>query len=158
MCGTDAMSWINAIPWIVAVVGWFATHLFSEARERRKEVRAQIDKILDRLFKLEETARQFHTGVEFDYAKSLEIISEIDRVERAISRITRYKIDEFVPTIIHHRRAITLLNFDSSIFVEQKSNSEILTNVSNATKDLEDELDIQYNIRYPSRFPYFTFR
>ena len=148
--------WIEAIPWIVAAIGWGATHLFSEARERRKEVRTQLDKVLERLAKLEEDARNFHTAESFDQKKSLSILSDIARIERVLARLTAIEINNLVPVIILHRRAITFRNLDKSSFEKQDSSSEMISDINSATQDFEDEIEAQYRIAYPPKFPYFT--
>lgn len=148
--------WTEAIPWSIAAIGWGATHLFSEARERRKEVRAQLDKVLERLAKLEEAARDFHTADSFDQKKSLAIISDIARIERVLTRLTAIDINNLVQVIIHHRRAITFRNFDKSSFEKQDASSERISDINAATQDFEDEIEAQYRIAYPPKFPYFT--
>ncbi len=148
-------SFTEAVPWIVAALGWGATHLFSEARERRKEVRAQIDKALERLTAIEQSARAFHLSDEFDQQKALAILSDIGRLERFVGRITKFQIDNFTPVIIQHRRAITYKNLDKSSFNSQKFESELLADINSATQDFEDELEAQYRLSYPTTFPYF---
>ena len=148
--------WTEAVPWIVAALGWGATHLFSEARERRKEVRTQLDKVLERLAKLEEAARDFHTAESFDQKKSLSILSDIDRIQRTLMRLTAIQINNLVPVIILYRRAITLQNLDKSSFKKQDASSEMISEINAATQDFEDEIETQYRIAYPPKFPYFT--
>ena len=147
--------WTEAVPWIVAAAGWGATHLLSEARERRKEIRVQLDKTIERLAKIEESARSYHCGSSFDLQKSLSLISEISRLERSLARVTRFNLDDFTPVIIMHRRAITLKNFDSSSFSSCDQDSEMLMEISAATHDFEEEIERQYRGSYPSKFPYF---
>lgn len=148
----------DAVPWIVAAVGWGATHLFSEARERRKEVRSQLDKVLDRLSKIEEAARDFHSSESFDQKKVFSIVSDIDRLERTLGRIAQISVGNLVPVIIHHRRAITYRNFDKSTFQRQDYASELLADINAATQDFEDEIEAQYRLSYPSTFPYFKMK
>ena len=148
----------DAVPWIIAAVGWGATHLLSEARERRKEVRAQIDKLSDRLAKLQDDAIKFHTQAAYDDRGSAAILSEIDRMERLVARNSRFDSDCFIAVIIQHRRAITYKNFDKSAFVQQPFDSDLLAEVNVTTQAFEDELEAQYRISYPSRFPYFQIR
>jgi hypothetical protein len=150
--------WTDAIPWIVAAVGWGATHLLSEARERRKEVRAQVDKVLDRLAKIEEAARDFHSADSFDQKKSLFILSEIHRLERILTRIPGMNIDNLVSVIILHRRAITYQNFDMSSFQRLDLGGELIGDINAATQDFEDEIEAQYRLNYPANFPYFQLR
>lgn len=149
------MSWLASIPWLLAIFGWLATHLFSEARERRKEVRSQLDKQLDRLLKIEELARDFHKAPAYDEKKVDSILSELSRLERALQRVPRLKNDAFVPVLVHLRRAITLVNFDKSSFCMQESTSEQLSEINSSIQDFEDEIEMQYQQFYPSEFPYF---
>ena len=137
------------------IAGWAATHLLSEARERRKEIRGQIDKIVERLQTLEDNSRAFHMGPSWEAPTHSSLIAEIDRVERVVDRVTAFKVDSLVPSLIRLRRAVTLRNFDHSNFKQQDLGSEILHYIASAVYDMEDEMEIQYRLRYPSRFPYF---
>lgn len=152
--------WSASIPWIVAAIvaaiGWTLTHLLSEARERRKEVRAQIDKLFEQLYKIEQDARSFHCAPSYDPAKAGDIDSKIQILERSMNRVQIFAIDDLVPYIIRLRRSITLKNFDLSAFVPQTQYSDILQDVFSASQDIEDELERQYRKRYPSKFPYFN--
>jgi len=141
---------------LLAVFGWLATHLFSEARERRKEVRERLDKLVERIVGLEDDARAFHSAAEYDEHAANAILYELDRLERSATRVQALNIDALVPMLIHHRRAITLQNFDASSFKTQAGSSEIFADIASASADFEDELERQYGVRYPSRFPYFT--
>lgn len=149
------MSWIHAIPWLIAVLGWFAGHAFSEARERRKEIRGMIDKIQERLATNEKSAIEFHTNKEFDEAKARSITTYIDRTERTILRIQAIDAKALEPFLIAHRQSITLNNFDRSAFMQQVFESELVQEITNSAFELEDEIDRQYQDRYPSSFPYF---
>lgn len=149
------MSWVNAIPWIIAVFGWFAAHAFSEARERRKDVKAQLEKLNSRLLKIEESAISFHTKAGFDPALAREIATQLDRAERTIGRLQMLSSELLQPYIIAHRRSITLSNFDISVFKQHEPNSELVQEITNATLAIEDEIERQYQQHYPASFPYF---
>lgn len=157
MPGT-AFSFVDGIPWAIAVVGWGFTHLFSEARERRKEVRSQLDKAFEQLQKLEQDSRAFHCAAVFDVAKSTDLTSRIFMFERMIQRIKIVEMTSMDPYIIALRRGVTLQNFSKTTFVPQDASSSILLEISGAVQDLEDALEFRYSQRYPNRFPYFVFR
>lgn len=152
--------WGASIPWIVAALvaatGWFLTHLLSEARERRKEARSQIDKLFEQLYKLEQDARTFHCGAQYQAATAGDIDAKIQILERSMNRVQIFTVDNLVPYIVRLRRSITLKNFDLSEFVQQSQNSDILQDVFSASQDMEDEMERQYRGRYPSKFPYFN--
>lgn len=151
------MKWQEAIPWIIAILGWIAAHLLSEARERRKEIRSQIEKIHEKIAKLEKDGRSFHLNAEYSSSLALDITGQISGLERALLRTSGLSMDSLLATIIGLRRSITLQNFDKSSFKTQIEASEIMSNINHAALDLEDEIEHQYRIRYPSTFPYFKF-
>ncbi|WP_038494685.1 hypothetical protein [Janthinobacterium agaricidamnosum] len=152
----DKSFW-DGIPWAIAVIGWACTHFFSEARERRKEVRSQLDKFYEQLQKLEQDGRAFHCSEKFDGIKSADLITRIYSLERLLTRVKIVSVDNLNPYIIAVRRALTLNNFDVSAFVSQTHSSPIALEISAAIEDLELAIEHQYTVRYPNKFPYFQF-
>lgn len=148
----------TAIPWLVAILGWGFTHIFSEARERRKEVRAQLDKAIEQLLALEKSAREFHMAETFAPIKAHDLTAAIDTFERKLLRISCLRIDDLVGRLIRLRRAVTLSNFDKSTFQAQTAESEVLGGIADAAADMEDAMESHYRARYPSTFPYFRWR
>lgn len=150
------LSGLEAIPWLLVVIGWMATHLLSEARERRKSVRERFDKLVAHVVALEAAGRSFHMAQQYDETAANAILASLDRLERMADRSQALDMDALVPLLIHHRRALTLKNFDSSSFQAQPGSSDILADIADATSDFEDDIERQYVRRYPSNFPYFT--
>jgi len=151
------MDWASSIPWIVAAAGWAFTHFLSEARERRKEVRSQIDKLYEQLYKIEQDARAFHCGATYDSTKSGEVSSKIQILERSMARVPIFVMDRFTSYIIRLRRAVTMKNFDRSDFEQQPQESDILQDIFFASQEIEDEMERQYRDNYRATFPYFKF-
>jgi hypothetical protein len=148
----------DAVPWLIAVVGWGFTHVFSEARERRKEVRSQLDKGIEQLLTLEKSAREFHMSAKYDPLKAHELTAGLDTFERKLYRISCVDVDGLTANLIALRRAVTLDNFDASSFTAQSSASEVLGKIADAASNMEEVLEAQYGFRYPNRFPYFRLR
>lgn len=141
---------------VLLVFGWFATHLFSEARERRKELRAFLDKSLATFWKITEDAIAFHSAQEHDASKASNLVT---RLHLAIRQLKRCKVGRAPTTqvaITRLRQAITLANFDKSNFCTQPPDSSILADISNAAADLEECIEGRYLEMYPSSFPYFA--
>lgn len=145
----------EAVPWVVAVAGWGFTHIFSEARERRKEVRSQLDKCIEHLLALEKAAREFHMKAEYDPIKGYDLTTALNTFERRLYRISCLSTDSLTSRLIALRRSITLSNFDLSDFKTQDSSSEILGMIAEAAASMEDAVEAQYRARYPNNFPYF---
>ncbi|MET2526929.1 hypothetical protein [Ralstonia pseudosolanacearum] len=140
---------------ILVVIGWAATHLLSEARERRKEVRARLDSVFGALQELHASAERFHCAEAFDRLQAQRLRTEIHSFQRKLERIAILNIDDLAPFILGVRRGITLRNFEPSNFVHQGPDSDILRDIVDATAELEDELERQYTRAYPPQFPYF---
>jgi len=146
---------IEVIAAVLVVVGWAATHLFSEARERRKEERAKIDKYIDSLILIVKDAHRFHTSSEFSEEDRLALQNAIERLDRRLSRIRIIPPQTLSSEQIALRRAITLYNFDPSKFQQQRHDSRILQRINDASMDLEEAIEAQYSKAYPAGFPYF---
>jgi hypothetical protein len=147
-------SWVDGIPWVIAVAGWGVTHIFSEGRERRKEARSQIDKLNESLSSLSDQAHRFHTSTEHDGATALDLQYRLRLLERQANRIVCVDSDQLSPAIIRLRRAITLRNFDKTEFQKQEWHSDILASINVATEGIEEEIERQYRFAYPATFPY----
>lgn len=135
---------------LLVIAGWAVVHFLSEARERRKETRAQLDKLIERLFLLEKTAHDFFCSEKFDHSKAVFIQSEIERIEaRALRMFTGKYTDALIPQIKFHRRSLTLNYFEDSSFKQQPSNSIFLQEITETTRDYEEALEYIYSLKYP---------
>lgn len=148
------MSLGDGIPWAIAVGGWLATHVFSEGRERRKEVRAQIDKIHVYLSTFEIAARSFHAATSYDAKITSDLRAKINVLERLLMRVPPLSMDDLHPYTIAIRRSATLQNFEPSTFISHDYDTELAQGITSAVQEMEDELERQYIRRYPNRFPY----
>ena len=149
------MKWVDSIPWIIAISGWFAAHAFSEARERRKDVKSQIEKIIEKLSATEKLGITFHTNERREPSQARDLASDIQKLERSLNRVQILDPQSLKYPIIAFRKSITLNNFDAGDFVKQADTSNLIQEISNSAFDLEDEIDSQYQEHYPSSFPYF---
>lgn len=140
---------------LLVMIGWAATHLLSEARERRKEVRARLDRVFQTLHELRVAAEHFHCAETFDRLQAQRLRTDIHSFQRMMTRIAILNVDDLAPFILGVRRGITLKNFEPSNFVHQGPDSEILRDIVDAIAELEDELESQYTLAYPNQFPYF---
>jgi hypothetical protein len=146
---------LGLVTLVLVVLGWGATHVLSEARERRKDDRKRIDTSLELLDKAQTDAVNFHTSASFDSALSFSLIARLSKLERGLARLPLSNQDALNAYIIRHRRAITLENFDASSFKQLSPTDILLSDINSSTADLENEIEQQYVIRYPSKFPYF---
>lgn len=146
---------LASLPWIVAAIGIVVAHLLSEARERRKEVRAQTDKLIERLAALEIRGTNFHTGASFDAVEARGIEVEISSIERRAGRLVGAAVAGLADEIIVHRQSLTLRNFEKSKFISQDASSAICQEIAATTAAYEEALEAAYHSQYPPRFPYY---
>jgi hypothetical protein len=144
------------LPWVVAAVGLVATHLLSEARERRKEIRAQLDRLVERLAALEDRGMKFHAASSFEAAAARAIETDIASIERRATRLLASAMVSFEDKVIAHRQSLTLENFAQSNFSPQEPSSAILREIAVATAEYEEALEAGYRTQYPSNFPYYS--
>lgn len=147
---------LTSLPWVVAAVGLIATHLLSEARERRKEIRAQLDRLVERLTALEDRGIKFHAATTFEAAAARALETDIASIERRATRLLASAVVSFEEEVIAHRQSLTLENFAQSTFAPQEPGSAILHEITIATAEYEEALEAAYRAQYPSSFPYYS--
>ena len=148
--------WPQFITWLLVIAGWVVVHFLGEARERRKEVRSELDEIFAELREIEAAACSLHCAEEFSGVDGRQVLVSLESVERRILRLRLFDDLEFSRAIVSLRQAISLKNFGSSEFIKQDGDSPILDEISWATEELIDALDSGYRTRYPERFPYYS--
>lgn len=149
--GSSIVAWLAAI---LAIIGWWATHFFSEARERRKEVRSSLDKVFASISTLRMDAIAFHGTASFHEDQAQALQTAIYALKRSLDRISILDHKELSTFLKNLRQSITLHNFDRSTFTPQPHGSDVIEGISDACAELEDELDRQYAVHYPHQFPY----
>lgn len=130
----------QVITWTLIVGGWWIVNKQNNWREKRKETRASLNQLLDKLNQLESQAYQYHQ------ASKPSVVAGRD-LKLALSRINSFvDIQNLLPRgkrqpLAKLRRAITLDNFDTEHFLTQPDDSEILAGISAAKDQLVDSLE-----------------
>lgn len=150
--------WPQFITWLLVVLGWIVVHFLGEARERKKEVRAELDSIYDAIHDSRRMARNFHCSDTFDGVLARDVLVGLESIERRLLRMRFFDDREIAPGIVRLRQAISLRNFTKSEFSKQDENSEILGDISFYSEELIDELENVFRQHYPDRFPYYRRR
>jgi hypothetical protein len=145
----------GALPWLVAAIAVFVTHLLSESRERRKELRFQLDKLIERLLALEERGMQFHISEKFNEAEARWIETEISSLERLLQRLLGRFPQTLAEALTFHKRAFTLSNFTKDVHKQQAPGAALVVALTDATVEYEEQIEAVYVEMYPRSFPYF---
>jgi hypothetical protein len=139
----------NIITWLIITAGWFVVNNMNAARERRIETLGKIDKIINSIREIEKMGKLFHSDAKHNQNANFEITSQLQVLERSIQYVSILDTETIKRNIIEFRQACTLRNFDSSSFKQQSLNSSIVFEITGCARDLEDEINKIYNLKYP---------
>lgn len=129
---------------IIVIAGWFFVDWRTNKRELRKEKRALIDKIHLDLNAIEQKAVAYHQSTHSNEQLGKEIKVLLNRLISVLNREKLISQDDF-SSFSNFRKAITLNNFDSSAFVCQPDNSELLDRIYAAKDQLIHNIETKFN-------------
>jgi len=145
--------------WALIIGGWYIVHRAALSRERRKEKREEIDKIIEEIRAIESIAIDFHNSKVFDKKVNSNITLRIDRLSKKLQTPSTFNI----PTqlMIELRKSITLRHFDKSDFSSpaqriMKGNpypattvDALIRDINFATDELIDSIEYSKNTMFP---------
>jgi len=137
----------QVVTWIIVVAGWFLVNRQNNVRETRKEVRACVMDLAGSLNKLEELSVKYHTARMQDQNAAIAVRKDIMRVASSIHRLPIEQVALDLG-IIALRRAITYRNFDTSRFVSQQADSQIVVGITSAIDELLDAVEAAFAKKY----------
>lgn len=138
---------VQAITWVIVIIGWLIVNHQNNQRERRKEIRQAIDKIVAKIDDIERSALTFHQ-TSYNENSARELMLSIEKNNRSIARLQVIDIETYNKKVIPFRRSITLKNFDPSAQVALNGNDPQLASISTAAQNLIDILEDTYAERY----------
>ncbi len=155
---TESVIWPTVLGWLFIILGWLANHYLSEIRDRRKEIRSQIDNLIQSLDKFREEAINFHSSENFDSQSASNLKLSLRKIEGAALRVSI--IDEQLVGLLvkRVRQAATLKNFEPSDFQTQIYSSDIINSIQLTVEDYIATLESGYSRKYPNKFPYYNFK
>ncbi len=154
---TQDAIWPTILGWFIIVIGWLANHFLSEVRDRRKEVRNQIDELIQSLDKFREDAIKFHSAEIFDEQSASNLKFSLRKIEGAALRMSMLEERDIGILVKRIRQAATLKNFEPSDFQPQKYSSGIMSSVQLEVEEFIASIEGCYSRKYPNRFPYYRF-
>lgn len=148
------------VSWALIIGGWFFVHKAALSRERRKEKREVIDRVLEEIRAIESIAIDFHSSKIFNKKVNSNITLRIDRLSRKLQAPPFAALGISTDLMIQIRQAITLRHFDKSDFptavqrIMKRSpypatSIEILIkDINSATDDLIDCIETAKNTKF----------
>lgn len=132
---------IQAVTWLLVVLGWLVVHRKTLERERRKEHREASQRIVNELREIEQEATAFHRSQQFDGDRAESLMWRVTRAIKSLQRPPLSTLQINISCLSQLRRSITLRNFDASSFSTQQASSEIVKDIRYATDDLIEEIE-----------------
>ena len=143
-----------AIGWLVTGLGWYVSHHHAIQRESRKEMRTNIDKLINRLHELIKTACDYYTTNESldQERKSLDIHILIEQCRRQIEIFEKLtnppKISNKFTELYE---AITGGNFESKNRTYAPEDIEKCKRISVLNGKIIECIEDWYNQEYPAK-------
>lgn len=135
------IGWANTITWGIVLIGWITVHCSTLSRERRKEKRDSVSRIIEEIKAIEILAVTFHTSDNFDPQSSDSLIWRISRVTRSLQRPPLKSLNIDLSLMVRFRREFTLQNTDASTFAPQAYNSGIIKGIRAITDKIIETIE-----------------
>lgn len=133
--------WANTVTWGMVLVGWFVVHCATLSRERRKEKRDAVSRIIEEIKTVEDLAVTFHTSEKFDSQTSDLLIWRVNRVIRTLQRLPLQALDIPLGLMVRFRKGLTLLNTDVSTFAPQTYHGDIIKGIRTVTDEMLETIE-----------------
>lgn len=144
----------GAAPSLLVIVGWIIVNEQNNSRESRKEERSRVDAFKKSLNELELLAFDHHIKGQ-DPTRTLQIRRSISRVSSEMQMLQNcgMKLSHRGALVAALRQSITLKNFDTSSYVVQQMDSEILSDIGVAIDKLTVAAEAGFSEKYaPSKY------
>jgi len=132
---------------IAIVIGWGVISYQNSCLQTRKEIRARIDSIQDRVEQLERRAIKFHT-TSYEAYLGQEIRISIQRIANEITLLQIAIPNDFSQEVRMLRQSMTLKNFDQSTHKPLQQNSRVISLIAEACENLTHKIDTAYTSKF----------
>lgn len=137
---------LTFLGWIVTAMGWLVANFQANKREKRKELRAEIDRVILTVHGLLEAARQYYTKAGDDREDArLRIHTLINRASGQIELLDRHQDDPKVQSrFVSLYEAITNGDFESKDLKPAPLSGERYTRIAFAAENLVSKIEEWY--------------
>lgn len=138
----------QAITWLLVIIGWYIVDGRQNARETRKELKAELDSLITAIECIVDSATTFHTASQQDKSASSNIKYRLRVVSNGISLLKARGVNIKSEFLVKFRQACTLNNFDTNRFRQQPPNSMLIHNIQSTGQDLIFSLQRTFISKY----------
>lgn len=132
--------------WIITGLGWYITSAQANSRDKRKELRAQIDSLIETIDIAQEFAFEYYSNQGDARQKNrLQLFQKLQKIETKNSVITKYENNFDVNSEFSgFWEAITDGDFDSKLLKKLDSSDERFSRISSACSYLISKIEVWY--------------
>lgn len=132
--------------WIITGLGWYITSAQANTRDKRKELRAQIDSLIETIDITQEFAFEYYSNQGDARQKNrLQLFQKLQKIETKNSVITKYENNFDVNSEFSgFWEAITDGDFDSKLLKKLDSSDERFSRISSACSYLISKIEVWY--------------
>lgn len=132
----DSIGVKDVITWVVILLGWYTVHHFSAKRDREKEARDYLRKIVSFTEELAQDAIAYHTAKSRDEEREEVILRKIQRLSFMLQLAKKMTSRRDFPLVRNLRKSITLTNFQTNKFKQQEPRGEIILSIIREEEEL----------------------
>jgi hypothetical protein len=126
---------------MVTGLGWLVVHKTEIGRERRKEKREAVTRIIDEIKEIEHQAIAFHSSQNHSAEGSDSLICRIARVKLCLQRPPLSSLKIPLPLLVRFKKTFTLKNTDASSFVRQEYHGELIVGIRRITDEMIEAVE-----------------
>ncbi len=136
------------VPWLLVIAGWFFVARDNNKRERRKELRAALSQLTEKIRRCEQDAHEYwmsSAGSERAIALGIGLKRLLQSIAAERSRLQQEcKMGDSTDELIAYRRAVTGGDFEQQSRQPSSSASERLQEISESAVDLVEKLEAEF--------------
>ncbi|MDD5329702.1 MAG: hypothetical protein PHX38_06845 [Sulfuricella sp.] len=144
-----AVNWANAATWGLVLAGWFVVHKMALSRERRKENRDAVNRVIEEIKSVGRMAIVFHTSDSFNSETSDSLIWQVSRINRTLQRAPLNMLNIPLSLMVRFKKGLTLQNTDASTFTPQSYHGDIIKGIRTVTDQLLETIEEGRDKKYP---------
>lgn len=140
------------VSWLLVIAGWWVVSRDHNKRERRKEVRGQVDQLIRLTLEIEGKAFSYlPTAAESPegLALGMQLKSSLNRLAVALARLSKSEKMDLSECMTKLRQAVTSRDFDSCARQPCNLDSQWALEISDAANALVDRLEAQFRHLHP---------
>jgi len=148
-CSSAGSVLIQITTLIVVIIGWYVINRHNNKREKRREVRTQLDSFISLVSDIEKNSVKYHIEQDHNEEIARTIKRNIGALRKFAIRLNLLDTNILNRSNINLNRAITMKNFDNGEnHIPESENGELIAGIYSVCDDFVEAMESGYNKIY----------